>query len=287
MSKAHDFLSQHPLLRQLLMMLVISLVAIIIVFIVLKIYARVGQEYPMYDLVGDNIEEISDTNALGLEYVVIDSIFDNTQRGGTILSQDPKAGALIKKGRKVYVSIASYHEEEAVMPDLKDMSVKQAVSTLNNMGFGIGRLKFVTSQFSGAVLEQTYKGRVIQPGDPLARGSKIDLTVGITPEKSSAIVPFIIGKSPEKAHYSIHSGGFNVGGEHFDGVGDRSKAVVVRQSPDYTGLQRYPLGTSVELWYSDGSTIDVDKLVNDFKVDSSQIFDTPIDDNSDDDIWAW
>ena len=88
----------------------------------------------------------------------------------------------------------------------------------------------------------------------------------------------------------------NVGEEHFRGVKDKNTAVVYRQEPDYTGVNKYPYGTSVELWYIDANSTDVAKMVQDFKVDSSKIVDPnevedgrpspeDIDDNSD--SWSW
>ena len=47
--------------------------------------------------------------------------------------------------------------------------------------------------------------------------------------------------------------------------------MVYRQEPDYTGVNKYPYGTSVELWYIDADNTDVSKMVSDFKVDSSKI----------------
>ena len=72
--------------------------------------------------------------------------------------------------------------------------------------------------------------------------------------------------------------------------------MVYRQEPDYTGVNKYPYGTAVELWYIDVDNTDVNKMVSEFKVDSSKIFDngmeddgrpTPdeIEENSDE--WSW
>ena len=284
-----DFFRQHPVIKNLLLMVLTSLCILILIFVLLKTYAHVGQEYKMYDIIGQKIDQLSDSNDIRLKYVIIDSIFDDNLEGGIILTQDPKAGSMIKRGRKVYVTIAAYSAEDAVMPDLTDMTVRQAISQLSSVGFSVGRLKFVESPFRNAVLEQTHKGRVIQPGTQLEKGSVINLTVGMGEGNNTNIVPFVIGKSMTKARTAILSSSFNIGEEHFNGVADRSHAVVVRQEPDYTGVSRYPYGTQVELWYSSDADVDVDKMVNDFQVDSSKIIYTNEyeENNTVDDDWQW
>jgi beta-lactam-binding protein with PASTA domain len=289
MANTKDFFRQHPVIKHLLLMVLTALCILIIIFILLKMYAHVGQEYKMYDLIGQKFDQINDSSDIRLRYVVIDSIYDENQAGGTILTQDPKPGSMVKRGRKVYVTIAAYSAEEAVMPDLTDMTVRQAISQLSSVGFTVGYLKFVESPFRNAVLEQNHKGRVVQPGTPLEKGSVIDLTIGMGEGNNTNIIPFVIGKSPTKARNAILSSSFNIGAEHFNGVTDCSHAVVVRQEPDYTGVSRYPYGTQVELWYSSDSDIDVDKMVNDFHVDSSKIIYTNEyeENNTVDDSWQW
>ena len=49
--------------------------------------------------------------------------------------------------------------------------------------------------------------------------------------------------------------------------------MVCRQEPDYTGVSKYPYGTSVDLWFIDADATDVDRMVREFKVDSSKIED--------------
>ena len=69
----------------------------------------------------------------------------------------------------------------------------------------------------------------------------------------------------------------NVGVEHWEGVNNRNSAVCYKLYPDYTGVTRYPLGTAVEVWYCDATEADIERIISNFKVDSSQIFHTQYD----------
>lgn len=291
-----SFFKRYPWALHLLIMLGVSLVVLVLVFMVIRIYARQGDEYELPDMVGHTVAELMDDNPIALDVVVMDSIFRPGQEGGIILTQDPKGGTMVKKGRKLYITMTAFTPEDAVLPELVGLTVRQAVSELQAAGLQAGKLKFVEDPYKNNVIEQTCKGKTVYAGQQIERGSTIDLLVGLGDGNGRSVVPFVIGRTPDRARRDILSASLNVGREHYNGVKNRQTAVVYRQEPDYTGVSKYAYGTSVELWYTDADAVDVDKMVREFKVDSSQIelddevFDdgrpTPEEIESKDD-WAW
>lgn len=273
MEKIKSFLRSYPWVAHLLVMIAVSLVALFFIFLFIKIYARQGEEYEMPVVEGKTIAEAEAANDLDLEFVVLDSIYQKGVPGGIIITQDPKGGIMVKSGRKVYVSVTSYSAEDVPMPELTGLSVRQAVSEIYNNGLTVGHLTFVDDPFKNNVKEQSCKGRTAYAGQKIARGSVIDLVVGRGEGESTNKVPFVIGKTADKARRDIVTASLNVGPEHFNGVKNKEKAVVYRQEPDYTGVSQYPFGTQVELWYIDANADEVSKMVSDFKVDSSKIID--------------
>ena len=184
---------------------------------------------------------------------------------------------------------------DAVLPELAGLSVRQAISELNSCGLEVGQLKYVEDPYKNNVIDQSCKGKTVYAGQQIARGSVIDLVVGMGDGTGNSVVPFVIGKTRDKARRDILAVSLNVGREHFSGVKHRETAVVYRQEPDYTGVSRYAYGTEVELWYIDADKTDVAKMVREFKVDSSKIIDPneiddgrpspeEIEDNSE---WIW
>lgn len=272
MSKENIF-KRFPWLAHVLAMLGISVVILVLVFTFIKIYARQGQEYELPDVVGMNIAELQNDNPIELNVVVLDSIFRPGQEGGQILTQDPKAGTMVKKGRKLYITMTAYSPEDAVLPELAGLTVRQAVSELLSVGLEVGELKFVEDRYKNSVIDQSCKGKTIYAGQQIARGSVIDLTVGLGDSTGRSVVPFVIGKTSEKARRDILSVSLNVGKEHFNSVKHKETAVVFRQEPDYNGVNKYAYGTEVELWYIDEDKTDVQKMVHEFKIDSSKIVD--------------
>lgn len=262
---------KYPLLKHLALMLAVSLGIIAVVFLFIKLYARQGKEFTLPDMVGSNIEEMRADASLDIEYVIVDSVFNEHDPGGRILTQDPKGGTMVKSGRKVYVTITSYSAEKTYLPDLCDLSLRQAVSQLYSMGLQGGTLRFVESPDRNAVLSLSQNGRTLQAGQEVNSGSRIDMVVGLGDEGGFALVPFVIGKTAKEARREILSSSMNVGREVFDAGSSRANAVVYRQVPGFTGITHYPLGTEVTLYLRDATEKEVEHMVRDFQIDSSEI----------------
>ena len=230
--KKENILKRYPWVLHLLLMLGVSLVVMVVVFQILRLYARQGEEYELPDMVGKNISELVADNPIGLDIVVLDSVFRPGQEGGRILTQDPKGGTMVKHGRKLYITMTAYTPEDAVLPELAGLTVRQAVSELQAAGLQAGALKFVEDPYKNNVIEQTCKGKTVYAGQQIERGSVIDLVVGLGDGTGSSVVPFVIGKTADRARRDILAASLNVGREHFGGVKDRATAVVRQQDPD-------------------------------------------------------
>lgn len=277
--------TRSPWLSRLIWMVIISLFILMVVFLVIKIYARQGKEFVLPDLVGMNVADVECIDSIDVRLVVMDSIFEMGDPGGRIINQDPKPGTRIKHGRKVYITMTAFSPEDATMPELADMALRQAISQLEHAGLSCGRLRFVDSPYRNAVLEHSCKGRMVYAGQQLARGSVIDLVVGRGEGEAYTIVPFVIGNTAEKARHNLLAASLNVGKEHFGGVKNKRTAVVCQMDPDYTGVSRYEFGTTVDLWYKDADQCNVEQMVRDFRVDSSKIVNpAPAADDADDDF---
>lgn len=276
--KKDNILTRYPIIKHLLLMLVVSIAILIIVFICIKIYARQGKEYQLPDMEGQELAEMEANDSIGIKFVVLDSIYQAGEDGGRIITQDPKGGTLIKKGRKIYLTITAFSEDDAIVPEVSDLSLRTAISRLANEGLQGGTVRFIDSPYP-TVHDMSYKGKMVYAGQALPRNSMVDLTVGKgkDPAANYTTVPFLMGKTAAKARRELLSSSLNVGREHFGGVKDKLHAVVYQQEPDFTGISRYPYGTEVELWYKDASEVDVEKMVRDFKVDSTKIVNTPED----------
>jgi beta-lactam-binding protein with PASTA domain len=113
-----------------------------------------------------------------LNYIIIDSVYVENSPPGIIINQNPYAGAHVKRGRNIYLYITSTLPPLVEMPNLIDKSLRQAKNLLDNAGLKTGQVHLVIDPLPGSVLKQTYKGKPIDPGTKIPKGSVINLEVG-------------------------------------------------------------------------------------------------------------
>ena len=216
-----SFFQRYPLIKHLLYMIGISIVIVVIVFICIKVYARQGDEYELPDLTDKKLVDLDVDNPYELEFIILDSFYNKGTEGGVVLLQDPKPGTMIKKGRKVYITLSSFNEADAIVPDVISMSLRPAISHLENTGLVVRKLGFTpnpnpTEGLDDEVLSLSSGGRTLIAGEKIAPGSKIDLVIGTGDIAKLASVPLVLGKDPSKARHQILANGLNVGAEHYD-----------------------------------------------------------------------
>jgi beta-lactam-binding protein with PASTA domain len=129
------------------------------------------------------------------QFKVIDSIFEIDKPKGAILSQDPFPGSKVKKNRMVYLTISSMVPEKTTMPELRDLTLRQAQSMLESSGLKLGRLLYIKSFDEDAVQNQLYKGRYIRAGTELDKGSVINLQVGMGAKAAEAMMDSVAADS--------------------------------------------------------------------------------------------
>ncbi|MDE6703157.1 MAG: PASTA domain-containing protein [Muribaculaceae bacterium] len=112
---------------------------------------------------------------------ISDSIYDRNARPGTIIESWPRAGAVVKQGRQVYVTITAFSPKQVTvsMPVI-GVSSRQAVSYLEALGVTSIRLVSVPSQYPDLV-ENAYAD-----GKPLTVGASFPVTASVTLEVGSA-----------------------------------------------------------------------------------------------------
>ena len=95
-----------------------------------------------------------------------------------IVEQNPKVGAKVKSGRKIYVSVNKSEYRLVRIPNLNNKTQRQAESTLKAIGFKIGKITYKPHFAKDAVLGLSHKGKKIEDNDKLPYTSVIDLELG-------------------------------------------------------------------------------------------------------------
>lgn len=114
-----------------------------------------------------------------LSYKIIDSIYDPNQKHGIVIRQDPEANSKVKHNRTVYLYVTGMTAPQIAMPKLIDRSERQARLIIETYGLKVGRVTEIEADCNGCVISQFVKGKEIEPGKPVKKGSRVDLVIGM------------------------------------------------------------------------------------------------------------
>jgi beta-lactam-binding protein with PASTA domain len=148
--------------------------------LLLRVYTKHGDWLTVPDLKGQHLVQINSNDGYrDFDFVVIDSAFSPNAPRGTVLHQDPFPESKVKQGRKIYLTIVSSLPEKTSMPDLKFLTLRQAISELESSGLKVGKLHYIQTFDEDAVQQQFCDNQVIEPGTKIDKGTVINLTVGM------------------------------------------------------------------------------------------------------------
>lgn len=177
-----SFFKKHPIVGDILKAILISVFVLLIIILSLKFFTRHGKEYPVPDFTDYDKTQLEqfEKNQNNHDFVLTinDSVFIPNQKGGVVISQDPLPSMKVKKGRKIYLSVSMIIPPQVEMPNLIDLSLRQAINLLESNNLKLGQVIYSVSKYPNAVLEQRYKGKIIQEGKLIPYQSNITLIVG-------------------------------------------------------------------------------------------------------------
>lgn len=224
------------IVKNLLWAVVFFAVLLIGATIVLNTVTHHGQTIEVPDLTSMSVEEasrVASRNHLRTE--VTDSIYVRRMEKGAVYSQNPKAGSLVKKGRRVMLTINATRAKKVTMPNLVGFSMRQAKAELNSRGLALGKLIYVNDIATNNVLRQIFHNREIRPGTQVDAGSEIDLQVGLNPSDNMTYIPNVKGMKYLRAVDAVHESSLNLGQVVFDktvkNYSDSLAASVYKQTP--------------------------------------------------------
>ena len=153
-----------------------------------------------------------------LEIAISDSLYIPSHPGGVVLDQHPAEGAVVKPGRKIYVTISSLKQRQVVVPFAAKRTLRQALHLLETAGFTIEKLQYVRDMATNYVLAEFVNGKEIVEGSTLQAnvGSGVVLRVGYAEKETAPSVPNLSGLTLAEAQHKLWDAGLNVGDVAFD-----------------------------------------------------------------------
>ena len=276
-----EFLKQKKFYIHLLIIILLSFILMWLAFKSLNGYTRHDKVYTMPDFVGQNYLEVQEEYDRDFHFILIDSIYPKGQEPGSIVQQDPLPGSKVKRGRNVYYIIVATTPEKTEMPNLKNLSLRQALGLLEANGLEVDKLIYEDFFAKNAVIEQLYQGQVIEPGTEIVKGSKVTLRVGIGQDKKKIEIPNLLGRPAAEVKRLLNVAGLNLGTETHDDSDSLQYMKVSRMQPGpSSGLVE--AGTFVNIWYRSSKKFDFDKeyknLLHEDSINNKPIIEETIED---------
>ncbi|MCB0600875.1 MAG: PASTA domain-containing protein [Saprospiraceae bacterium] len=166
-------------LKQLGLIVAFLLAMLLLVFGWLKIYTRHGQKLELPDYTEMSLLDAEkDAKHRDFEIVVSDSVHIVEKPGGIILQQNPAPHSLVKKDRKVYVTVTKYKPDKINLEDLGKL-YGNAFNSIQDMlkGYHIqARIRDYRYDPFGEniILEVWYNGQVIVNKEGVRANTQID-----------------------------------------------------------------------------------------------------------------
>ncbi len=197
-------------------------------YILLPAYVRHGGTLNVPDVTGmpfDSARGMLDER--GLQTIQAETRPDPDYPVGTVINQNPEAGAVVKHGRRVYLTISG-GEAQVLVPSLRGRSTRDAKFALERYGLKLGGINYATST---SFPENTIIEQSIVPDSRVSRGTVVSVTVSRGREMRQFEVPQLVGKSTTEAERLLMAAHLKVGNISFQPSFDLLPNTVVDQFP--------------------------------------------------------
>jgi serine/threonine-protein kinase len=156
----------------------------------------------------------------------VQQVYNDSVASGIVVSQDPLAGYIMKKGQTVVLSV-SQGPGLTWLPDVTGSTLRDATITLKNSGFTVKEIDQPSDDPSTApdsVISQDPSGDQNVPSK-----SEIALTVNKQSDTGSLVVPSLLGQTVEQAQASLVALGLVMGTVTDESSLDYPPGMITRQ----------------------------------------------------------
>lgn len=187
-----------------------------------------------------------------------------------VIDQTPAAAKIVKPDRKIYLTVNSESNPTVQIPNVVDLSLRNARIQLQNNGLTVGSISYEPSRFEDVVLRQS-----ISPETVVPKGTSIDLTVSDGLGGKTVTMPDITGLSLSEAQQKLQEKGLRVEEIEFKPTRNSAPNIVLDYSPKKNQLVE---GETLKLIVSEHEDV-VEESESGAIVDTSNIDNSNLEDN--------
>ena len=200
------------------------------------------------NFVGADYEDVVNNSSYRELYkFTVTYTIDPTIPEGEIISQDPEAGRslmIVPEGIEVTLTVSTGVRESTV-PDVLNHSRSEAISELQAAGFDYE----IVEAASDTITQNYVISTDPAPGEPLAEGSTVIVTISAGPVERTVTMPNLVGYTESEAINILHNNNLTYADTTYI-ESEQDEGTVIRQSIDaYESVAEH---TRIYLWVSTG-----------------------------------
>lgn len=173
-------LIKSPIVVNLLLAIVLTIAIIIGTLQWLDHYTLHNEAVVVPDVKGLTLDEADEFfKNSKLRYNVVDSVFSKDVAPGAIVELVPVAGSKVKENRIVFVTINAQTSQMGKIPEIQDLSFRQAYALLRSIGFSSVEIEYVAGEYKDLAVAVELNQR------PLSKGEYVPLNAPLILKISS------------------------------------------------------------------------------------------------------
>lgn len=205
---------------------------LILDFLVMPYYTNYNKGVTVPDVTKISLEEAEELlKRYGLRSEVLDRRANSVYPANYIIDQAPSAKQIVKPNRKIYLTVNTAVTPQTVVPNLVNMSLRNAEIQLENHGLVVGTRSYESSRFRNTILRQS-----VAAGDTVGRGTVVNLAVSDGLGSRLVTVPNIVGMRLTEAEQVLTGVGLRVGQIRFQPSLEYDPNRVIAFTPDQKEL---------------------------------------------------
>lgn len=238
--------------KNVLIAIAIIIVIVISIIIWMRNYTHHGEEVEIPQITGLYVQEAEALLAgSDLTIDVIDSTYSRNVPLGTIVEQTPPAESHAKRGRTVYVVVNASAHRQVTLPEMHDISYRQAESMLKQLNLNISEVLYEPSEYRDLVLDIRQGETSLEAGSKLTEGSSVVLVIGQGKGTAIVTIPDIRGKKLTEVRGLLMEEHLTVGTIHYDEeVTEENKEQFMVYMQEPQSNSQVLEGTAVRLYLS-------------------------------------
>ena len=177
-------------------------------YVVMPLYVNHGSRLALPGVQGMSFDSAQAAlRQAGLDPVQGETRPDPRYPAGTVVFKNPQAGAVVKEGRRVYLTL-SVGEVQVTVPLLRGRTLRDAKFALERYGLKVGSVTSAVSDAfpAGTIIDQSHPADTRVP-----RGSYVALVLSSGKAVSATTVHLLEGKSLGEAEKLLTEAGLRVG----------------------------------------------------------------------------